>query len=32
MSRREEDIRAGCRRMNMLEIQCIVCKWKNEIF
>jgi hypothetical protein len=32
MSRRGEDIREGCRRVNMLEIQCIVCKWKNEIF
>jgi hypothetical protein len=26
-----EDIRKGCRRMNMVEILCIyVCKWENE--
>jgi hypothetical protein len=26
-----EDIRKGCRRVNMVEILCTcVCKWKNE--
>jgi hypothetical protein len=32
ISGRGDDIRKGCRRVNILEILCShVCKWKNEI-